>query len=74
MTIYYICYNFQNNEVNLDGSMDRYQEFFFQYIKKNYTIKEDLTLMVGDSIFDKEYAENCKIDFMFIEEFNAIKN
>ena len=46
----------------------------FQYIKKIYTIKEDLTLMVGDSIFDKEYAENCKIDFMFIEEFNAIKN
>ena len=46
----------------------------FEFIKENYTIEEELTLMVGDSIFDKEYAENCKIDFMFVEEFNAIKN
>ena len=46
----------------------------FYFIKEKYKIEEEFTLMIGDSIVDKDYAENCKIDFMFIEKFNAINN
>lgn len=46
----------------------------FSFIKEKYLIKEKSTIMIGDSIFDKEYAENCKIDFMFVEEFNPLIN
>ena len=46
----------------------------FCFIKEKYKIEEEFTLMIGDSIVDKEYAENCKIDFMHIKEFNALNN
>jgi len=46
----------------------------FNVIKREFTIQENSTIMIGDSHFDKKYAENCKIDFMFVEKFNAIIN
>lgn len=46
----------------------------FNSIKMKYNIQESLTIMIGDSFFDKKYAENCGIDFMHIEKFNLIIN
>lgn len=40
----------------------------FDFIKQKYSLNEDLTIMIGDSFVDKEYANNCKIDFQFIEK------
>lgn len=46
----------------------------FLFIKEKYSIKENSTIMIGDSFFDEKYAKNCKIDFMFVEKFNTIIN
>ena len=41
----------------------------FNFIKKKYDIKNELTIMVGDSAIDKTFADNCNIRFMFIDDF-----
>ena len=46
----------------------------FNYIKKRYMVEENSTIMIGDSIFDEKFAENCKIDFMFVKNFNTLIN
>lgn len=41
----------------------------FNHIKNKYLIKEDSTIMIGDADTDKEFAENCNIDFIYITDF-----
>lgn len=41
----------------------------FNFLRTEHGIKEKETLMIGDSDFDRDYAQNCNIDFMFIDEF-----
>ena len=41
----------------------------FKYIKNEYLIKNESSIMIGDSITDKEYAINSAIDFMFVNKF-----
>ena len=41
----------------------------FNYIKNKYLLSKDLTIMIGDSLTDKNFAKNSGISFMFINEF-----
>lgn len=45
----------------------------FNFIKKKYFINPTKTIMVGDSYTDKEFAENCKINFLHTKEFLKLK-
>ena len=44
----------------------------FNFIKNQYVLKEDKTIMIGDSTVDEQFAKNCGINFMFTNEFNSI--
>lgn len=55
------------NEYNRKPSVDS-----FYFIEENFPINKKSAIMIGDSFFDKKYAENCKIDFMFVEKFNSL--
>ena len=46
----------------------------FNYIKKKYNVKPRATIMIGDSKVDRQFAENCNIDFQFIYKGNIMKN
>ena len=41
----------------------------FNFIKKKYNINNELTIMVGDSVTDKTFADNCNIRFMCADDF-----
>lgn len=45
----------------------------FNFIKKKYFINPKKTVMIGDSNTDKEFAENCNIDFLHITQLLKIK-
>jgi putative hydrolase of the HAD superfamily len=42
----------------------------FLYIKKKFGIKQEETLMIGDSECDSNYSKNCNIDFIHVQEFH----
>lgn len=44
--------------------------FFINYISKNFSIKHNEMIFVGDSVVDYSAAKNGGIDFLYTEEFN----
>lgn len=44
----------------------------FIHIKNKYLITNESSIMIGDSLTDKQYATNSGIDFMYIKKFNIM--